>query len=81
MARKVKIFTSPTCGYCSQAKEYFTEKGVAFEAIDVTKDAEALKEMRRISGGARSVPVIAVDDEVIIGFDRGAVEKALAGQS
>jgi glutaredoxin 3 len=79
MTRKVKIFTSPTCGYCSQAKEYFTEKGIAFEAIDVTKDSEALKEMKRISGGARSVPVIAVDDEVIIGFDRSAVEKALKG--
>jgi glutaredoxin 3 len=79
MERKVKIFTSPTCGYCAQAKEYFTERGIAFEAIDVTKDAEALKEMKRISGGARSVPVIAVDDEVIIGFDRGAVEKALKG--
>jgi glutaredoxin 3 len=79
MAKKVKIFTSPGCGHCVQAKEYFTEKGIAFEAIDVTKDAEALKEMKRISGGARSVPVIAVDDEVIIGFDRGAVEKALQG--
>ncbi len=79
MTKKVKIFTSPSCGYCSQAKEYFTEQGIAFEAIDVTKDAEAFKEMKRISGGARSVPVIAVDDEVIIGFDRGAVEKALAG--
>jgi glutaredoxin 3 len=79
MEKKVKIFTSPSCGYCVQAKEYFTELGIAFEAIDVTKDPEALKEMKRISGGARSVPVIAVDDEVIIGFDRGAVEKALKG--
>lgn len=35
--------------------------------------------MRKISGGARSVPVIAIGDDVIVGFDRGAVEKALQG--
>ncbi len=79
MEKKVKIFAAPTCGYCAQAKEYFTEKGIAFEAVDVTKDAEAFAEMRKISGGARSVPVIAIGDEVIVGFDRGAVEKALQG--
>jgi glutaredoxin 3 len=77
MENKVKIYTTPTCHYCSQAKEYFLEKGIAFEAVDVLSDADALQEMKSISGGARSVPVIAVNDAVIIGFDRDAVEKAL----
>ena len=77
MARKVKIYTTPTCNYCVQAKEYFTERGIEFETFDVTKDGDALKEMKSVSGGARSVPVIAIDDKVIIGFDRGAIEKAL----
>jgi glutaredoxin 3 len=77
MENKVKIYTTPSCHYCSQAKEYFTENGIAFEAVDVLSDAEAMKEMKSISGGARSVPVIAVNDAVIIGFDRNAVEKAL----
>jgi glutaredoxin 3 len=77
MENKVKIYTTPTCHYCSQAKEYFTEKGIVFEVVDVLSDAKALKEMKSISGGARSVPVIAVNDVVIIGFDLDAVEKAL----
>jgi len=80
MAKKVKIYTTPGCGYCAQAKEYFTERGVEFEAVDVTKDGEALKEMRNITGGGRSVPVIAIDDKVIIGFDRGAVEQAMRAE-
>jgi glutaredoxin 3 len=79
MAGKVKIYTTPSCNYCVQAKEYFTERGIEFESIDVTKDSDALKEMKSITGGGRSVPVIAIDDKVIIGFDRGAVEKALEG--
>lgn len=77
MENKVKIYTTSTCHYCSQAKEYFTEKGIAFDAVDVLSDPEAMKEMKSITGGARSVPVIAINDAVIIGFDRDAVEKAL----
>lgn len=77
MDKKVKIYTTPTCHYCQKAKEFLTEKGVTFEAFDVSKDKEALQEMKRISGGARSVPVISVCDEVLVGFDRKALEKAL----
>jgi glutaredoxin-like YruB-family protein len=77
MKKMVRIYTTPSCHYCSQAKEYFVEKGVEFEAFDVSKDAEAMKEMRSLTGGARSVPVIAISNQVIIGFDRDAVEKAL----
>ena len=77
MGKKVKIYTTPTCHYCNQAKEYFTEKGIEFETLDVSSNAEAMKEMKSLTGGARSVPVIAVNDAVIIGFDRAAVEKAL----
>jgi glutaredoxin 3 len=77
MKKTIKIYTTPSCHYCSQAKEYFAEKGVEFQAFDVSKDAEAMKEMRKLTGGARSVPVIAISDQVIIGFDRDAVEKAL----
>ena len=77
MGKKVRIFTTSSCHYCTQAKEYFAEKGIEFETVDVTSDAAALKEMKSLTGGGRSVPVIVVNGEVIIGFDRGAVEKAL----
>jgi glutaredoxin 3 len=77
MEKKVRIYTTSSCHYCAQAKAYFTEKGIEFETVDVTSDAAALTEMKRLTGGARSVPVIVVNGEVIIGFDLGAVEKAL----
>lgn len=77
MDRKVKIYTTPSCHYCQQVKDYLTERGIEFEAFDVTKNREALKEMKEITGGVRSVPVVAVGSEVIIGFDQAALEKAL----
>jgi hypothetical protein len=51
---------------------------VPYKAFDVTKDKAALEEMRRISGGALRVPVIAVCNEVMVGFDAGRLESALA---
>jgi len=77
MEKKVKIYTTPSCHYCQQAKEFLTAKGVVFETFDVSKDREALKEMKTITGGARSVPVIAVGEAVILGFDQEAIEKAI----
>ena len=53
------------------AKEFLSKKGVPFTAYDVKKDKEALKEMKRMSGGALRVPVISVCNEVMVGFDRG----------
>ncbi len=77
MEKKIKIYTTPGCSYCQQAKEFLTQKGIEFETFDVSKDKEALQEMKRISGGARSVPVISVCDEVLVGFDRAALEQAM----
>ena len=54
------------------------KKGVPFTAYDVKKDKEALKEMKKISGGALRVPIISVCNEVMVGFDRGRFEQALS---
>lgn len=44
----------------------------------MTKDKEALAEMRKISGGALRVPVIAVCNEVMVGFDQTRLEQAVS---
>ena len=48
-----------------------------YTSYDVTKDKEALAEMRKISGGALRVPVIAVCNEVMVGFDQARLDQAL----
>jgi glutaredoxin len=59
------------------AKEYLSQQGIPYKDFDVTRDREAFNEMVKISG-ARSVPVIAALDEVIIGFDKGRLDDILA---
>jgi len=58
------------------AKEYLSQQGIPYKDFDVTRDREAFNEMVKISG-ARSVPVIAALDEVIIGFDKARLDPIL----
>lgn len=73
---EVKVYSTPTCPYCVRVKEYLTSKGVTFENIDVAADKAAGEEMVKISG-QMGVPVIVAGNEIIVGFDKGAINKAL----
>lgn len=66
---KVKVYSTPTCPYCKMAKSYLDENGVAYDDVDVTKDATGRDEMIKKSG-QMGVPVILVDGEIVIGFDK-----------
>ncbi len=76
MDKKVSIYTTPTCMYCKAAKEFFKESDVGYEEYDVASDAEKREEMIKKSG-QMSVPVIFVDDEMVIGFDRDKLSELL----
>ncbi len=58
------------------AKEFLSQREIPFKDFDVTKDPEALEQMIKISGG-RSVPVIVVCEQVMVGFDATRLEQAL----
>lgn len=72
----IKIYSTPTCPYCLQAKNFFEQKNLDFEEIDVSQNPNASEEMLKISG-QMGVPVIVMDKEVIIGFDEGKINKIL----
>ena len=73
---KVKIYTTPTCPYCHAAKDFLREMKIRFVELDVSKDKKAAGEMIEKSGQI-GVPVIDIDGEIIVGFDRESVKKAL----
>lgn len=73
--RKIKIYSSSTCSNCTAAKEYIKEKGYDFEEKNVSKDKEAKKEL--LAMGYMGVPVIFVDDEVVVGFNRSKLDEIL----
>jgi len=72
----VKIYTTPTCVYCKMAKEYFKKNDIEFEEFNVAEDEKAREEMINKSHQL-GVPVIEVDNEIFVGFNRSEIEKAL----
>ncbi len=73
---KVIIYSTPTCPYCEMVKEYFKKNNIQYENYDVSADEEKAKEMIQKSH-QMGVPVIDIDGEIIVGFDRPTIEKAL----
>ena len=73
----VVVYTTPTCSYCHQVKEFLSQRGVKFTEYDVSQDRAAADEMIRKSG-QMGVPVITVGDQVVVGFDRARLEHLLA---
>jgi len=73
---EIKVYSTPTCPYCKMAKTYLDEKGIKYQDFDVTQDAAAKDEMIEKSG-QMGVPVITVDGELVIGFDRERLDNLL----
>jgi len=72
----VTIYTTPTCGFCHMAKEYFKSRDVKYQEFDVTQDPKKAEEMVSKSG-QMGVPVIDIDGKIIVGFDRPNIDAAL----
>jgi glutaredoxin 3 len=74
--KNVVIYSTPTCHFCGLAKDFFKENGVTYREYNVASDAERRTEMVEKSGGM-AVPVITIDNEVIVGFDKEKLSAAL----
>jgi len=72
----IKIYSTPSCPYCHLAKDFFQQNNIEFEDFNVAEDEKALQEMVSKSG-QMGVPVIDIDGEIIVGFNRAEIERIL----
>jgi glutaredoxin-like protein NrdH len=77
----VHLYALSTCPYCRMTKKYLDEHEVAYELteVDLLEGAEkedAIAEVVRLSGG-KSFPVLDVDGQVIVGFNKGRITQVL----
>jgi glutaredoxin 3 len=73
---EIKVYNTPVCAYCYTLKQFLKEKGINFQDIDVTQDQAAMDYMIEKSG-QMGVPVIEINGEMIVGFDREKICKLL----
>lgn len=74
--KKVTIYSTPTCVYCKMAKDFFAKNNIAYTEHNVAVDEKAREDMFARSH-QMGVPVIDVDGEIIVGFDKKALEDLL----
>ncbi|MFH1429843.1 MAG: glutaredoxin family protein [Candidatus Margulisiibacteriota bacterium] len=72
----VSVYSTPTCPYCRMVKNYLDEKKVAYTNIDVSANQNAAQEMVQKSG-QMGVPVVDIDGQMIIGFDKEKISQIL----
>ena len=77
MAKKVTVYSTPTCPYCIKTKQFLKDNNVNFENIDVSSNQEKAQEMIDKSG-QMGVPVLDIEGDIIAGFDKLAIQKALS---
>ncbi len=73
---EVIVYSTPSCSYCIRLKSYLNQKGISFTNIDVSSDAQSLEKMVSLSG-QMGVPVINIDGEIVVGFDKEKIDKLL----
>lgn len=72
---KIIIYTSKNSFFSEEAKRYFKERNLEFDEKDVA-EKENLEEMEKISEQS-AVPVISLNGNVIVGFNKEKIQKTL----
>jgi glutaredoxin-like YruB-family protein len=76
MSKKVIVYSTPTCPYCLRLKGFLKESGIEFENKDVSTDEAAKNEMVEKSK-QMGVPVIDIEGDIIVGFDKDRINTLL----
>ncbi len=76
--KNVTVYSTPTCPYCHQVKDYLKSKGINFVDYNVAVDLDARNAMVQKSG-QMGVPVIDIDGNIVVGFNRQKLDDLLAG--
>lgn len=73
----VIVYSADWCAYCHATKNYFDKIGVDYEERNVEQDPKFMHEAIEKSG-QMGIPVIDIDGQIIVGFDRPHIDAALA---
>jgi len=72
----IKVYSTPNCPYCVTLKKFLEEHKIEFEDVNVAEDALAREEMIKKSG-QMGVPVVDIDGQIVVGFDKERISKLL----
>ena len=71
----IKLYTTPGCEACAEARKLLNSRGLPFSEISVTDNVQ-IEELKKLVGGA-TVPAMVVGSTVQRGFESGVYERML----
>lgn len=78
----VTIYTTTFCAFCSTEKQWMDKLGVKYVAKNIEEDESAREELlNKLGGNFQGVPVTDIAGEMILGFNRPALQEALEKNS
>ncbi len=75
----ITLYSTPSCPYCKLVKDYLKEQNIAFTELDVSLDNDAIQKMVKLSG-QMGVPVIDINGQIIVGWNKNALEEVIKAQ-
>lgn len=72
----VIIYSATWCGFCHAVKQYLDKLSVSYEVRDIESDPKFAIEAIEKSG-QRGIPVVDIDGDIIVGFDRPKIDESL----
>jgi glutaredoxin len=80
---QVAIYTTSDCQFCRELRGFLAERGIPFFEHNVGEDASKLAEMRTLTRGSSTVPVVVLDggtehQKVLIGYESNVLESMLS---
>lgn len=74
--KRIIIYSADWCAFCHQTKQYLDELGIAYVEKNVEHDPANAQESVEKSG-QMGIPVLDIDGEIIVGFDKPKIDAAL----
>lgn len=65
---RVTVYSTSSCAFCERTKIMLGKWQIPFAERRIDGDSEAMREFVEVTRGARTVPQIVIDGEVIGGF-------------
>jgi glutaredoxin len=77
-ASTVTVYSTTWCAFCATEKQWLDKLGVKYVSKNIEEDEAANKELLdKLGGNFTGVPVTDIAGEMILGFNRPALQEAL----
>ncbi|MCY6483126.1 glutathione S-transferase N-terminal domain-containing protein [Clostridium aestuarii] len=72
----VKIYSTTGCPWCKKTRDYFKSKNIDFVEVNVGSNENGKEEIIHLSGQS-GTPVINIDGNIVVGFNKKAIDNII----